>query len=80
MHKPLFVPGVQFLTEFVFTRVIHNCEVEKHGRWLRTAADLCDRGLLKPTVETFAFSADGLRAAQEKMERGTQVGKAVLAL
>lgn len=85
-HKGGFVPGVQFLSEFVFTRTIYNdsLEMAKHGAFLKIAKDLYEKGVLRSLVSdeenVLPFTVEALRKGQELMEKGSAIGKVVLAV
>ncbi|QBJ63700.1 zinc-binding alcohol dehydrogenase family protein [Pseudoalteromonas sp. DL-6] len=67
-----------FVWELMFTRSLFNTpDIEKQGEILQQVANLVDAGRIRTTLnETLTgFNAETLRAAHEKIESGTAIGK-----
>jgi zinc-binding alcohol dehydrogenase family protein len=78
---PLKPKSLTFAWEFMFTRPVRNTRdmIEQH-HLLQEVADMLDAGTLRTTLteRVAGINAANVRAAHEKLERGTMVGKLVL--
>lgn len=65
--------------EFMFARVEHELEMEKHGEILNSASTLIEDGRLQiPSIQAFPWSARSLQEMHHTQKTGTTIGKLVM--
>lgn len=66
--------------EFMFSKTLHNYQIETQGQILSEVAALVDSGKIKTTMNTHlkGFTAANIKQAHESAEKGLSVGKIVI--
>ena len=79
--RPLKSKSIAWHWELMFTRALHDPTSTAQHDILREAADLVDKGVLHTTLteRIDVINADNLRRAHAIVERGSAIGKTVLA-
>ena len=79
--RPLKSKSIAWHWELMFTRALHDPTSTAQHDILREAADLVDKGVLHTTLteRIDGINADNLRRAHAIVERGSAIGKTVLA-
>lgn len=70
---------LSYVWEFIFTRVLYDIDMDKHGVILDLIADFVDSGKVRPSARhVLPWSVDSFRKAHAMQESGAMIGKIVV--
>jgi len=74
--NPIFMKAQSLCAELMFTRLMHQFEIEKHGEILAKAQPLFDEGKLISNVsDVKPFSLENVKAGLKLLKSGKSMGK-----
>ena len=70
--------GLSLHLVYMLIPLLYNINRADRGQILTKIADLADRGLIKPLIDSKSFTFNDVAAAHDRLESGAAVGKVVL--